>query len=145
MGKLFLSKAEAKKAPEIKGKDTQKFVFAILCVVVVIYALVITIITQGWTAPSAALMFIIFGLAGGKLLMGRNLFKWEYTLPLVFSVYAIIANSVWTIPYYFDLIYDGWAQTILLEPIIANIVFLVIAGLCYDLAFRNAPFKSWTS
>ena len=145
MGKLLLSKAEAKKAPPIRGKDTQKTLFAILCVLAVIYAFVITVITQGWTAPSAALMFIIFGLPAFKLFTKRNLFKWEYALPMLFSVYAIIANSVWTIPYYYDLIYEGWRETILLEPIIANIVFLVIAVLCYDLAFRNAPFKSWTS
>ena len=146
MGKLFLSKAEAKKAPEITGKDTQKMLLAILCVVVVIYAFVITVITQGWTAPSAALMFIIYGLAGFKLLTKRNLFKWEYTLPLIFSVYAIIGNSICTIPAYLDLIwYDGWRETILLEPLIANVVFLIIAVLCYDLAFRDAPFKSWTS
>jgi len=78
--------------------------------------------------------------------MGRNLFKWEYTLIIVFSVYSIIANSVWTIPNMLDLIwYDGWRETILLEPLIANFVFLAIAILGYDLAYRNAPFKSWTS
>lgn len=146
MAKLFLSKAEARKAPEIKGKDERKMLLAILCVVVVIYAIVITVITLGYTAGSAALMFIVYGLAGGKLLAKRNLFKWEYTLALVFAVYSILANSIWTIPTYLDLIwYDGWNSTILLEPIIANIVFLVIAVLCYDLAFRDAPFKSWTS
>ncbi len=146
MGKLFLSKAEAKKAPEIKGKDGRKLMLAGLCLLVVVYAVVMTIITLGYTAASAALMFIIFGLVGVKLLLKKNLFKWEYTLALAFSVYSIIANSIWTIPWYLDLIwYDGWNSTILLEPLIANFVFLAIAILCYDLAFRNAPFKSWTS
>lgn len=146
MGKLFLSKEDARKAPEIKGKDGRKLLLAVLCIVVVIYAIVITVITLGYTAGSAALMFIVYGLVGAKLLAKRNLFKWEYTLTMVFSVYGILANSIWTIPTYIDLVwYDGWYSTILLEPIIANIVFLVIAVLSYDLAFRNAPFKSWTS
>jgi hypothetical protein len=146
MGKLFLSKAEAAKAPAIKGKDGRIFLLSILCVLVVLYAIVITVITGGYTAASAALMFIIYGLVGFKLLAKRNLFKWEYTLAMVFSIYSILANSILTIPYYLDLIwYDSWAATILLEPLIANVVFLVIAVISYDIAFRNAPFKSWTS
>ena len=145
MGNLF-SQANAKKAPAIKGKDMQKTIFAILCIVVAIYAIVITMITLGATILSGVLMLIIFGFAGGKMLGGRNLFKWEYALIMAFSAYTILANSVWTIPLYLDLIwYDGWKETILLEPLIANFVFLALIILGYDLAFRNAPFKSWTT
>ena len=110
MGNL-LSNANAKKAPAIKGKDMQKTIFAILCIVVAIYAIVITMITLGATILSGVLMLIIFGFAGGKILGERNLFKWEYALVMAFSAYTILANSVWTIPLYLDLIwYDGWAD-----------------------------------
>jgi len=146
MGKLLLSKSERKKAPEIKGKEGQKLLLAILCIVVAIYAVVNTVINGGSTAASMALLLIIFGFVGAKLLMKVNLFKWEYGLALFFSIFAIIGNSVWTIPNMFDLIYDyGYRSTILIEPLIANFVFLFIAILCYNIAFRNAPFKSWTS
>jgi len=146
MGNLFLSKAGAKKAPAIKGKDTQKSIFSILCIVVGIYAIVITAIVGVSIIMSGVLMLIIFGFTGVKMFMGRNLFKWEYGMVMGFSAYALIANSVWTIPYYLDLIwYDGWKETILLEPLIANFVFLALIILGYNLAFKNAPFKSWTS
>ena len=36
-------------------------------------------------------------------------------------------------------------ETVLVEPLIANFVFLALIILGYNLAFRNAPFKSWTS
>ncbi|MBU0899178.1 MAG: hypothetical protein ABIH55_02140 [Nanoarchaeota archaeon] len=145
MGKLFLSKAEAKKAPEIKGKNGQKTLLAILCIVAVIYAIVGTVLSQGETLLSAVLIFIIFGLFGGQLLVKRNIFKWQYTLLLIFSVWVILANSFWTIPYMFDLIYEGWMPTILLEPLIANFGFLAIAVLCYNIALRGVPINKWFS
>ena len=146
MSKLFLSKANAKKAPAIKGKEIQKTIFAVLCIVVAIYAIVITAIVGVSVILSGVLMLIIFGITGMKMLGGRNLFKWEYGLVMGFSAYTLLANSVWTIPVYLDLIwYDGWKETILLEPLIANFVFLALIILGYDLAFRNAPFKSWTT
>jgi hypothetical protein len=138
--------AKGAEAPAIKGKETQKTLFAFLCIIVAIYAIVITAITLGETILSGVLMLIIFGFTGGKNLMGRNLFKWEYAMVMAFSAYALIANSVWTIPNMLDLIwYEGWRWTILLEPLIANFVFLALILLGYNLAFRNAPFRSWTS
>jgi hypothetical protein len=146
MASIFSKKANAKKAPPIKGKGTQKTVFGLLCVLVAIYAIVMVAIIGVNVIASGVLLFIIFGLLGGRILLGTNLFKWEFGLIMAFSVYSIIGNSVWTIPSYLDLIWDyGWQETILLEPIIANFVFLAIIILGYSLAFRNSPFKSWTS
>jgi hypothetical protein len=136
----------SKKAPSIKGKNSQQLAFGVLCVIVAIYAIVIAVITLGETILSSVLLLVIFGFLGGKILFGVNLFKWEYGLIMAFSGYSIIANSVWTIPYYLDLIwYEGWKETILLEPLIANCVFLAIIIIGYSLAFRNSPFKSWTT
>ena len=145
MVKPLPPKAEPRKAPAIKGKNKQKTLFSFLCVIVAIYAIVITVITLGETILSSVLMLVIFGFIGAKNLMGRNLFKWEYAMVMAFSAFAIVANSVWTIPNMLDLIwYEGWNVIILIEPLIANFVFLALVILGYDLAFRNAQFKSWT-
>ena len=136
----------AKKAPPIKNKGSQQLAFGVLCIIVAIYAIVMVAITGIYALLSGVLLVIIFGFLGGKLLLGVNLFKWEYGMIMAFSAYSIIGNSFWKIPYYFELIYDyGWQETILLEPFIANFVFLTIMIIGYSLAFRNSPFKSWIS
>jgi len=145
MGKLFLSKAEAKKAPEIPGRGAEKAILAILSVVAIIYAIVNTVITLGYTAASAALVFIIFGIPLVKKATGKNSFKWEYGLMLFFSVYAVIAALVWSLPIVMELVSEGWAVTMFIEPIVVIIGFSIIAFICYDLAFRSGVFKSWTS
>ncbi|MHA2063829.1 MAG: hypothetical protein ACXABY_05520 [Candidatus Thorarchaeota archaeon] len=145
MVKMFISKEEAKKAPEIKGRGAEKMVLAILSIVAILYAVASAVITLGYTVTQAALIFIIFGIPLVKKATGKNSFKWEYALMLGFSVYAMIGNLVWSIPVYLDLIGSGWAVTILLEPVIAIIAFGIIAVICYDLAFRSGTFKSWTT
>ncbi len=136
----------AKAAPAIQGKATQKNFFAFLCMLVALYAVVAAVLNFPFLIALYTLLLVTFGFFGARMLMGRNLFKWEYAIIMALSASAILFNSVWTIPNMLDLIwYEDWMWTILLEPLIANFIFLAIILLGYDLAFRNSPFKSWTS
>lgn len=146
MKKPLLQRGQASKAPAIKGKGTQKLLFNILCILVAIYAIVAGVLNFPYLIALYTLLLVTFGFMGAKSLMGRSLFKWEYTLIMALSASAILFNSVWTIPNMLDLVwYEGWRATILIEPLIANFVFLALIILGYDLAFRNSPFKSWTA